>query len=150
MKMGYSVTRIATVKISGKTLGSIKTITKDVNIIRNRWLEMDPEWFHRARLARIEAKERLLEQLTRVSDLILQLNNGDYNKEIHSNRDGGSFVIESNADLPKKLIYAESQLTTIISKLYEIDSDFDPEQYLDQRIMESIENKIEKAKTATS
>ena len=150
MKMGYSLTRIASTQVNGKNLGAIHTISNDMNIIRSRWLDMDPEWFHRARLARIEAKERLLEQLTRVTDLIIKLQNGDYNKEIHSNKEGGSFIIESNADLPKKLIYAESQLTTIITRLYEIDSDFDPEQYLDQRIMESIENKIEKAETATS
>lgn len=79
MKMGYFVTSIASTKINSKTLGSIKTIIKDVNIISSSWLEMDPEWFHRARLARIEAKEILLEQLIRVSELITKIQNGDFN-----------------------------------------------------------------------
>lgn len=79
MKMGYFVTSIASTKINSKTLGSIKTIIKDVNIINSRWLEMDPKWFHHARLTRIEAKERLLEQLIRVSELITKIQNGDFN-----------------------------------------------------------------------
>ena len=150
MKMGYSLTKISTIKIENKKLGSLETISKDMNIIRSRWLNEDPEWFNRARIARIEAKGRLLEQLTRLSDLILELRNGDYNREIHSNKEGGSFVTESNADLPKKLVYTESQLTTVITRIYEIDADFDPEQYLNHTIQESMENKIKETTTATS
>ena len=54
MKMGYSLTQISSFKINGKILGAINTISKDMNIIRSRWLEMDPQWFHRARLASIK------------------------------------------------------------------------------------------------
>ena len=152
MKMGYSLTRItAATKPNGKKLGAIETISKDMDIIRSRWLDSDPEWFHRARLARIEAKERLLEQMVRLGDLILKIQNGVYNNSIKSNKEeDGAFVTESNGDLPKKLVYAEAQLTTVITKIYEIDADFDPEQYLDSKIQESIRNKIEKEETATS
>lgn len=150
MKMGYSLTKISAVTINDKKLGAIDTISKDMDIIKSRWLDQDNEWFNRARIARIEAKERLLEQMTRMGDLILKIMNGDYNNKIQSTKEGGAFVAESNGDLPKKLVYAESQLTTIISKIYEIDADFDPEQYLDQKIMESMENKIEQSKTKAS
>ena len=150
MKMGYSLTRITSTKVNGKKLGAVNTISKDMDIIRSRWLEQDPSWFHRARLARIEAVQRLTEQLVRMNELILQLKNGDYNNEIKSTKEGGAFVSESNADLPRKLTYAESQLTTIISKIYEIDADFDPEQYIDQKIRESINHKVKAAETETS
>ena len=150
MRMGYSLTKISSVTINGKKLGEIHTISKDMDIIRSRWLDMDPEWFHRARLARIEAKERLIEQMTRLGDLIIQIKNGDYNSKIQSTKENGAFIAESNGDLPKKLVYAESQLTTVISKIYEIDSDFDPEQYLDKRIQESVNVKIKEATPTTS
>jgi len=88
--------------------------------------------------------------MQRMGDLILKIMDGEYNNKIQSTKEGGSFVAESNGDLPKKLVYAESQLTTIISKIYEIDADFDPEQYLDKRIQESMEDKIEKGTTKTS
>jgi hypothetical protein len=136
MKMGYGLTRIAATKINGKKLGALETISKDMDIIRSRWLDMDPEWFHRARLARIEAKERLLEQMIRLGDLILDVKDGKYKTPLENK--------------PKQLTYAESQLTTVISKLYEIDSDFDPEQYLDKRIQESVHVKIKEATTSTS
>ncbi len=150
MRMGYSLTKISSVTINNEKLGNIETISKDMDIIRSRWLDMDPEWFHRARLARIEAKERLIEQMTRLGDLIVKIKNGEYNNKIQSTKEGGAFVAESNGDLPKKLVYAESQLTTVISKIYEIDSDFDPEQYLDKRIQESVHVKIKEAATTTS
>lgn len=150
MKMGYSLTKISAASINGKKLGAVKTISKDMDVIKSRWLEQDNEWFNRARIARIEAKERLLEQMSRMSDLIRNILNGDYNNTIKSNKDGGAFVAESNGDLPHKLVHAESQLTTIITKIYEIDADFDPEQYLDKRIMESMEDKIEQSKAKAS
>ena len=43
-------------------------------------------------------------------------------------------------------IYGEMGL----SKIYEIDADFDPEQYLDKRIQESMEDKIEKGTSKAS
>jgi len=141
MKMGYSLTKISSITINGKNLGAEHTISKDIDIIRSRWLDKDPEWFHRARLARIEAKERLLEQMTRMGDLILKIKDGQYD-EVLKIIDKQIDHIPTKENVPKQLTYAESQLTTIISKLYEIDSDFDPEQYLDKRIQESIGNKI--------
>jgi len=136
MRMGYSLTKISSIPIDGKKLGHIDTISKDMDIIRSRWLDKDPEWFHRARLARIEAKERLLEQMIRLGDLILDVMDGKYET--------------SPENKPKQLTYTESQLTTVISKIYEIDSDFDPEQYLDKRIQESVHVKIKEAAATTS
>ena len=76
MRMGYSLTKISSVTINGKKLGHIDTISKDMDIIRSRWHDMDPEWFHRARLARIEDKERLIEQLNRLGKSIIQITTG--------------------------------------------------------------------------
>lgn len=130
MKMGYGVTKIASMTLHGKKLGALDTISKDMDIIHSRWLASDLEWFHRASIARIEAKQRLLEQMTRLGDLILSLNGME--------------------DSEKTLVYTESQLTTVISKIYDIDADFDPEQYIDKKIQESINVKIKKAETTTS
>ncbi len=146
MLAGYSLSYIAGIKINGKKLGNIGTISKDMNIIRSRWLNMDPEWFHRARTARIEAVNRLKQQLIRSNELVTEIKAGIYNAKTKSNKDdGGDDIIESNTDLPTKLVYAESHQTTIINKIYEIDSDFDPEQFLDDKIKESIQAKIEHA-----
>lgn len=148
---GYSLTQIASGKDeNGKTIGSITTIRKDIDIIRSRWLDMDPEWFHRARLARIDTVERLKAQLIRINKLILEITKGTYDNRIQSAEQGGTFIAKSNGDRPKKLTYAESQLTVVIKAIYEIDADFDPEQYIDKKIAESINNKIKKAETTTS
>lgn len=130
MRMGYGVTKIASMKINGKKLGALDTISKDIKIINSRWLESDLEWFHRASIARIEAKQRLLEQMTRLGDLILKL--------------------KDNKDNHKTLVYTESQLTTVITKIYEIDADFDPEQYVNKKIQESVDVKIKEAETTVS
>lgn len=151
MKSGYSETQIAAGNTKdGKSLGTPATIRKDVNEIRSRWLEADPDWFHRARIARIEAVERLKPQLIRLNKLILEITKGDYDNKITSTKEGGAFVAESNGDRPKKLTYAESQLTAVIKAIYEIDADFDPEQYLDKKIQESIEHKVQEATPAIS
>jgi|APSaa5957512535_1039671.scaffolds.fasta_scaffold97573_1 hypothetical protein len=142
MKMGYSLTRISAAKLNGKKLGNEETIKKDMNIIRSRWLDQDPDWFHRARLARIESKERLLEQMIRLGDLILEIQHGKY--------DYNSKGEPTEGERPRKLVQTESQLTLVISKIYEIDADFDPEQYLDKRIAEAMEDKIKEGKTETS
>ena len=151
MLAGYSLTQILAVRNKkGQTLGTINTIKGDMNLIRSRWLDLDPQWFHRTRLARILAVNRLTEQLVRISQLIAEIRAGEYNNKIKSNEDGGAFVSESNGELPKKLVYAESQLTNIIKAIYEIDSDFDPEQFIDSRIRESIVDKIKVAETKNS
>lgn len=150
MRMGYSLTKIAAVTINDKKLGEIHTISKDMDIIRSRWLDQDPEWFHRARLARIEAKDRLLEQLIRLNELIIELHNGNYNSKSYVTKDGDEVTTTDTFELPKKLTYTESQLTTVIKSIYEIDADFDPEQYLDKRIQESVHVKIKEATSTTS
>lgn len=150
MRMGYTLTRIVATTVNDKKLGSSNVLSNDMKLIQSRWLEADPGWMIRANLARIEAKNRLLEQLIRLGDLILEIKAGTYNTQIKTNKKGGSFTIEANADLPKKLVYAESQLTTVISKIYEIDADFDPEQYLDKKIEESLHDKIKERKTKIS
>ncbi len=145
MLAGYSLTKISNVMINGKKLASINTVAKDMNIIRSRWLNMDPEWFHRASTARIEAVNRLKQQLIRSNELVTEIKAGIYNSKTKSNKDDGEGdIIESNTDLPTKLVYAESHQTTIINKIYEIDSDFDPEQFLNEKIKEGIRAKIKK------
>ena len=148
---GYSLSQIASEKIDGETLGSITTIRKDIDIIRSRWLDSDPEWFHRARLARIEAVERLKPQLIRLNKLIIEIQNGEFDQEIKTSKDkDGAFVVSVSGNRPKKLVYAESQLTAVIKAIYEIDADFDPEQYIDSKIQESVNHKIEEATPTVS
>ena len=121
MTAGMSLTQIATAKVNGKKLGTMKTITRDMDIIRSRWLDRDPEWFNRARLARIEAETRLTAQLVRLNKLILNTQAGQQGNEVDD-----SFI--------RSMAILESRLTDVITKLYEINSDFDPEQYLDSKI----------------
>ncbi len=130
MRMGFGVTKIASMKINGRKLGALDTITKDIKIITSRWLEGDLEWFHRASVARIKATHRFEEQMVRLGDSILKLKKGkvDY----------------------KTLAYTESQLTTVLAKIYDTESDFDPEQYVNKKIQESVDVKIKKAETAIS
>ncbi len=149
MKMGYSLTAIASIKIDGNKLAAIDTISKDMDIIRSRWLDMDPEWFHRARLARIEAKDRLIEQLVRLNELLIKLLAGKFDKK-EITIANGTTTISVKDELPRKLTYTEAQLTAVISKIYEIDADFDPEQYVDSKIQESIKDKIKEATPTTS
>lgn len=150
MLAGYTDTQIYNLEQNGERIGTINTITNDINEIRSRWLEMDPEWFNRARLARIEAEKALMSQLQRLNELITKLLDGEYDNSVSSNEEDGSSDATSNDSRPSKLVYAEAQLTTVISKLYDIRSDFDPEQYLDERIKESMNAKIEKAKAKAS
>ncbi len=163
MTAGYSTTQILAGKSDGKSLGSERTIRKDIAIIRSRWLDQDPEWFHRARLARIEAVERLKAQLIRLNNLLLEIINGNYDRDItiyqtSKTTKPDKTIIEtsvpttfkSKAERAKTLTYAESQLTTVITKMYEIDADFDPEQYLDRKIKEAVNYKIKKRETEFS
>lgn len=145
MLAGFSLSQIASAKADGRKIGAIETVSRDMDIIRSRWLDKDPEWFHRARLARIQATEALKAQMVRLNTLILEILDGQYDTITKNTKDGIE-QIETVEERPKKLVYAESQLTTIISKLYEIDADFDPEQYLDARIAEGMKHEFE-AKT---
>jgi len=137
MKKGYSLMRIYGAKVNGERLGGLETLSKDINKIRSRWLDKDPAWFHRARIARIEAVQRLTDQLVRLNDDILEIEKGTYD-------------IKNKSDRMKMLPAIESQLTVVISKIYEIDADFDPEQYLDKRIVEAVNNKIKEVAPAVS
>ena len=125
MRMGLGVTNIASRIVDGKKLGTYDTISKDIEIIRSRWLKNDIPYFHRASVARIEAKERLLEQMVRIGGYILKL------------------ISNKKKNDAKTIIYAESLLTTVISRIYEVDADLDPEQYLDQKIQNALKNKIQ-------
>ena len=149
MLKGYGVTKIASLKINNKKLGALDTISKDMDIIRSRWLDKDPEWFHRARLARIEAAQQLRQQLIRMNELIVELLDGKQNNKLFNTQEG-IVSEETNEDLSKKLISAEATLTKIIISLYEIDADFDPEQYIDKKIQESINVKIKETTSAIS
>ena len=134
MVAGLTITKMASLKNdNGKPLiGSYETIAKDVDVIRSRWLEKDTEWFHRAKLARVEAVERLKAQLLRQSLLVADIKNNQYDTK----------------DLPRTLTYAESQLTTTITRIYEIESDLDPEQYVDERIKRRINAKVAAAENS--
>ena len=134
MVAGLSATKIAALRKPNSKkalLGSYKTILKDIDIIRSRWMERDPEWLFRAKEARIEAVMRLKAQLVRQNILLTAIKNNTYETK----------------DIAKALTYAESQLTLTITRIYEIESDLDPEQYVDARIQARINAKVEAAET---
>ena len=157
MQNGYTLTRIAATQVNGKNLGSKDTISKDIKIIETRWLENDQGWFNRARTARIVNVKRLTEQLVRLSDLYNDVKNGVYDTAekiiVMKDKNSTDVMIEKYSvkdQRPGKLVRIESDITKVITTLYEIDADFDPEQYLDSRITEAMENKIKKTETAIS
>ena len=123
MTAGFSATQILAVRKNKRSIGTPATIKKDMNEIRSRWLDMDTGWFNRARIARIEASTRFKAQIVRLNLAILEIQKSD------------------DPDRLKKLTYAESQLTTVISRLYEVESDMDPEQELDKKMLEGMKNK---------
>ena len=125
--------------INGNKLGNVTTIRKDIDKIKTRWLSNDKDWFQRATTARILTKQRLLQQLVDINELISDIKNNKYDT-ITSNTEKGDTITTLLSDIPKKIIMAESQKTTIITKIYEIDSAFDPESYLNQMITDESEN----------
>lgn len=153
LKKGYGLSEIASTKINNKKLGAIDTIKKDIIIIKSRWLDSDLNWFHRSRVARIEAKQRLIEVLKKQNQDIERIENGEYDnaeKIIIIKGEATPLSYSVKDQRTKKLTYAYSQLTLTIAKIYEIDSDFDPEQYIDKKIMESIDEKISESQTEIS
>lgn len=153
LKKGYGLSEIASTKINNKKLGAIDTIKKDIIIIKSRWLDSDLNWFHRSRVARIEAKQRLIEVLKKQNQDIERIENGEYDsaeKIIIINGEATALSYSVKDQRTKKLTYAYSQLNLTIAKIYEIDSDFDPEQYIDKKIMESIDEKISESQTEVS
>jgi len=153
LKKGYGLSEIASIKINNKKLGAIDTIKKDIIIIKSRWLDSDLNWFHRSRVARIEAKQRLIEVLKKQNQDIERIENGEYDsaeKIVIINGESTALSYSVKDQRTKKLTYAYSQLCLTITKIYEIDSDFDPEQYIDKKIMESIDEKISESQTEVS
>ena len=53
-------------EIANLGVANYKTILKDIKEIQSSWLELDPEWFHRARLARIKSEQMYESQLKRL------------------------------------------------------------------------------------
>ena len=159
MLAGYTITQIYAMRLGKKPLGTREKIKDDFNLIRSRWLQMDPDWFHRTRLARITAENRLKEQLIRYNKLLLDLDEGKYDKVIITHEttetpNGDGTITKTSKPVPittkseraRAITYAESQLSSVITKLYDIESDFDPEQYLDERIKERLNEKVKTLK----
>jgi len=96
-------------KHTHRLMGQPRTIRKWIDEIRTEDLAKDPQWFNRARTARISAEKRLRGQIKRFY-----------------------FIIHSTPGLTwsaKEILYTESLLTKAVKELYLIESDFDPEQY---------------------
>ena len=104
-------------EIANLGVANYKTVLKDIKEIQTSWLELDPEWFHRARLARIKSEQMYESQLKRL------------------------FAYLENEDLSyKEKLYVEGLVQNVITKLEEKSAKLDPEQYLNQRIKERITN----------
>lgn len=96
-------------------IANYKTILNDIRDIQTSWLDLDPEWLNRARLARIKSEKMYETQLKRL------------------------FAYLENEDLSyKEKLYVEGLIQTVITKLEEKSAKLDPEQYLQQRIRERI------------
>ena len=65
MLKGLSATQMVDLK-----LGGWETICNDVKEIHRQWLEKDPEWIERVRLARIEVKKKYDAQIQRLRTVI--------------------------------------------------------------------------------
>ena len=100
-------------------LGSKQTISNDLKEIHHQWLEKDPEWIERVRLARIEVEKKYGAQIQRLLA-----------------------IINSNNTSNKDKLYAESLVTTIINKKYEISSSIDPEEYIKKQLQEKIDSTV--------
>ena len=96
-------------------VANYKTILNDIRDIQTSWLDLDPEWLNRARLARIKSEKMYETQLKRL------------------------FAYLENEDLTyKEKLYVEGLVQNVITKLEEKSSKLDPEQYLQQRIRERV------------
>lgn len=149
MLEGDTIAEISNYSHKGKKLGAENTISKDMDIVRSKWLESDPTWFHRARIARIEAKNRLLMIFKKQMNLIKDLESGDYDIKAVWTKEG-QVDLETKENRGNLLTRAYDSVTKTIAKIYEIDSDFDPEQYIDMKIQESIKDKITVTETTIS
>tara|TARA_Y100001951_G_scaffold92631_1_gene87557 strand:+ start:140 stop:688 length:549 start_codon:yes stop_codon:yes gene_type:complete len=102
-------------EIANLGVANYKTILNDIRDIQTSWLDLDPEWLNRARLARITSEKMYETQLKRL------------------------FTYLENEDLSyKEKLYVEGLIQNVITKLEEKSSKLDPEQYLQQRIKERL------------
>jgi len=108
-------------EIANLGVANYKTILNDIRDIQTSWLDLDPEWLNRARLARIKSEKMYETQLKRL------------------------FAYLENEDLSyKEKLYVEGLIQTVITKLEEKSAKLDPEQYLQSRIRERINNERER------
>ncbi len=110
---------------AGKVIASYETIMKDVKFIQTQWMLQDPEWMTRVNAARLIAKARLLDIQTKINDYL--------------QRDDDTVSVKEKAGFLQLL-----QANTV--KLYDVESDFDPEQYVNHLIMEKAEYEREQKK----
>ena len=97
-------------------VANYKTVLRDIREIQTSWLDQDPDWFNRARLARIKSEQMYESQLKRL------------------------FAYLENEDLSyKEKLYVEGLVQNVITKLEEKSAKLDPEQYLNNRIKERID-----------
>lgn len=107
---------------AGKTIGTYDTILNDVKFVQTQWMLQDPEWMTRVNAARLIASKRLLDIQIRINDYL--------------QRDDDTVSVKEKAGFLQLL-----QANTV--KLYDVESDFDPEQYVNHLIMEKAERERE-------
>lgn len=116
-------------KMAEQKIANIRTIYTHIQAIQTEMLDKDQQWFTRARVARLEAEERLQAQLVRILG-----------------------IIQERTTDSKLKAYYERVLTRTTVSLYNIKSSMDPEQWVDEAIREKVEverTRQEKAITAT-
>lgn len=120
---------VPAIRMAEQKIANLNTIYAHIKQIQTDMLDKDQEWFTRARIARLEAEERLQLQLQRILT-----------------------VIQDRTSDTKLRAYYERILTRTTVSLYNIKSSMDPEQWVDEAIKEKIEverTRQEKAITAT-
>lgn len=126
---GLSPIAMANLKDSaGKTIGSYDTILNDVKEIQTRWMLADPKWEHRMHVARIEATQRLL---------AIQIKLNTY------------LQYDDDTVSIKEKMGILQQLNHNTLKLYEVQSDFDPEQYIEHKISQTMKEEDERKQEDT-
>jgi hypothetical protein len=103
IEKGLDPIEIATLKV-----GNYKTILKDVKEMTAQWIDSEPEWWDRTRVARMMAGAQYKQQLRRLF----------------------AYLEDPEGKLQQKDVYfVEKLISECIQKIFEVTTSFDPVHY---------------------
>jgi len=96
------------IEIASLKVGNYKTILKDVKEMTAQWIESEPEWYDRTRVARMMAGAQYKQQLRRLF----------------------AYLEDPDGKLQQKDVYfVEKLISECIAKIFEVTTSFDPTHY---------------------